>query len=303
MPATNNRDLSEEVLPVAHVLIALMRFLAVLPLSWVRSLGQGFGSLLWLVARTRRHIVLVNLGLCFPEMSASERRALAYRHFVAFGQSVLDRSWLWHAPMAVVQARLHWAGEVSALDDPGPLVLFAPHFVGLDAGGTAVSYRLPVPVAFIFSAQSNPVVEQWVRAGRERGGNVRPHFRHQGMRQILAGLKRGEALHLSPDMDLGHKESIFVPFMNVQQTATVTSLSRLSRAAQARVVPLVTRMTPQGYSVEVHAPISDFPSADLTRDTARMNQLLEGYIRTMPEQYHWVHRRFKTRPEGEPGVY
>lgn len=288
---------------MAHVLIALMRFIALLPLSWVRLLGHGLGSLLWLAARSRRHIVRVNLALCFPELSPAQRQALAYRHFVAFGQSVLDRAWLWHAPMEVVRSRLQWTGDVSALTEPGPLVMFAPHFVGLDAGGTAVSNKLPAPVAFIFSAQSNPVVEQWVRAGRERGGNVRPHFRHQGMRQILSGFKRGESLHLSPDMDLGRKESIFVPFMNVQQAATVTSLSRLSRAAHARVVPLVTRMTAQGYSIEVHPPLSDFPSPDLAHDTARMNQLLEGYIRTMPEQYHWVHRRFKTRPEGEPGVY
>jgi len=104
-------------------------------------------------------------------------------------------------------------------------------------------------------------------------------------------------------MDFGRNESIFVPFMKVDQAATVTSLSRLSRVANARVVPVVTRMTPEGYSIEAHAPISDFPSRDLAHDTARMNQLLEGYIRTMPEQYHWVHRRFKTRPEGEPGVY
>jgi KDO2-lipid IV(A) lauroyltransferase len=266
-------------------------------------LGHGFGFLLWHAARSRRHIVLVNLRLCFPELDEAQRRALAYRHFVAFGQSVLDRAWLWHAPLDVVRQRLHWTGDVQALTAPGPLVMFAPHFVGLDAGGTAVSLKMPVPVAFIFSAQSNPVVETWVRAGRERGGNARPYFRHEGMRQILAGLKRGEPLHLSPDMDFGRNESIFVPFMKVAQAATVTSLSRLSRVTQARVVPVVTRMTPEGYTIEAHAPISDFPSADLAQDTARMNQLLEGYIRTMPEQYHWVHRRFKTRPEGEPGVY
>jgi len=159
----------------------------VLPLSWVRVLGHGFGWLLWHAARSRRHIVLVNLGLCFPELSDAERRALAYRHFVAFGQSVLDRSWLWHAPLDVVRQRLQWTGEVDALTAPGPLVMFAPHFVGLDAGGTAVSLKMPVPVAFIFSAQSNPVVEKWVRAGRERGGNARPHFRHEACARSWPG--------------------------------------------------------------------------------------------------------------------
>ncbi len=280
-----------------------MRAIARWPLPLLRALGAGLGAFLWLVARRRRHIAAVNLRLCFPELGEAARRRLVWRHFIAFGQSVLDRAWLWHAPEPVLQQRLRWSGRVDEVQAPGPLVMFAPHFVGLDAGGMAVAMQLrPGPAAFIFVQQSNPVVERWVRAGRERMGNARPHFRHEGMRQILAGLKRGEPLHLSPDMDFNREESIFVPFMGVP-AATVPSLSRLARVAGARVVPVVTRMTPQGYSIEAHARLADFPSADLVADTARMNEVLAGFIRTMPEQYHWVHRRFKTRPEGEPGVY
>ena len=280
-----------------------MRLIARWPLPLVRALGALLGIVLWLAARRRRHIADVNLRLCFPEWDEAQRRRMVWRHFIAFGQSVLDRAWLWHAPEAVLRKRLQYAGDLQALTAPGPLVMFAPHFVGLDAGGLAVSMALqPAAVAFIFVAQSNPVVEQWVRAGRERTGNTRPYFRHEGMRKILAGLKRGDALHLSPDMDFNRGESIFVPFMGVQ-AATVPSLSRLARVAGARVVPVVTRMTPTGYTLEVHAPLDHFPTEDLVADTTRMNDLLADCIRTMPEQYHWVHRRFKTRPEGEPGVY
>jgi KDO2-lipid IV(A) lauroyltransferase len=158
-------------------------------------------------------------------------------------------------------------------------------------------------VAFIFVKQSNPQVEAWVRQGRERTGNARPYFRHEGMRQILAGLKSGETLHLSPDMDFGRSESVFVPFMGVNKAATVPSLSRLSRVGGARVVPVVTRMTPTGYDIEVHAALENFPTQDLAQDTARMNALLADWVRTMPEQYYWVHKRLKTRPEGEAGFY
>ena len=280
-----------------------MRLIARWPLPLVRALGAGLGALLWLLAAKRRHIADVNLRLCFPGWSDAQRRHMVWRHFIAFGQSVLDRAWLWHAPESLVRQRLQWTGEVQALTGPGPLVMFAPHFVGLDAGGMAVSMKLaPGPAAFIFVAQSNPDIENWVRSGRERMGNARPYFRHEGMRKILSGLRRGEPLHLSPDMDFNREESIFVPFMGVQ-AATVPSLSRLARVAGARVVPVVTRMTPQGYTIEAHAPLVNFPTEDLVADTTRMNELLEGYIRSMPEQYHWVHRRFKTRPEGEPGVY
>ena len=280
-----------------------MRLIARWPLPLVRALGALLGAVLWLAAGRRRHIADVNLRLCFPEWGEAQRKRMVWRHFIAFGQSVLDRAWLWHAPESVLRERLQYAGDLQALTSTGPLVMFAPHFVGLDAGGLAVSMALqPAAVAFIFVAQSNPVVEQWVRAGRERTGNTRPYFRHEGMRKILAGLKRGDALHLSPDMDFNREESIFVPFMGVQ-AATVPSLSRLARVAGARVVPVVTRMTPGGYTLEVHAPLDHFPTEDLVADTTRMNDVLADCIRAMPEQYHWVHRRFKTRPEGEPGVY
>jgi KDO2-lipid IV(A) lauroyltransferase len=288
---------------MVNLLIALMRLCARLPLSWVRAAGLVLGWLLWHFARMRRRVVLVNLQQCMPELSPAEHQALAYRHFKAFGQSVLDRSWLWHAPEDTVRQRLRWVGDVQALHTPGPLVMFAPHFVGLDAGGMAVSLGVAGPVAFIFVGQSSPKVSAWVNQGRERSGNVRPYFRHQGMRQILAGIKKGEPLHLSPDMDFGRSESIFVPFMGVEKAATVPSLSRLSKVAGARVVPVVTRMTDAGYDIEVHAPLTDFPSDDVVQDTVRMNRLLAEWVRSMPEQYYWVHKRLKTRPEGEPSFY
>ncbi len=288
---------------MVKLLIAFLRVLGRLPLPWVRAAGTGLGWLLWHVAVARRRIVQVNLRQCLPEWSEAQRKALAYRHFVAFGQSVMDRAWLWHAPEATVRQRLRWVGDLGALQAPGPMVMFAPHFVGLDAGGMAVSLDVKGPVAFIFAAQSRPAVDAWVREGRERSGNVRPYFRHQGMRQILAGLKKGEPLHLSSDMDFGRGESIFVPFMGVEQAATVPSLSRLSKVVGARVVPVVTRLTPEGYDIEVHTPLADFPSADVVEDTARVNRLLADWVRSMPEQYYWVHKRFKTRPEGEAGFY
>jgi KDO2-lipid IV(A) lauroyltransferase len=288
---------------MVNLLIALMRLFARLPLSWVRAAGSALGWLLWHFAHMRRRVVLVNLQQCMPELSPAEHQALAYRHFKAFGQSVLDRSWLWHAPEDTVRQRLRWVGDVQALHTPGPLVMFAPHFVGLDAGGMAVSLGVAGPVAFIFVGQSSPKVSAWVNQGRERSGNVRPYFRHQGMRQILAGIKKGEPLHLSPDMDFGRSESIFVPFMGVEKAATVPSLSRLSKVAGARVVPVVTRMTDAGYDIEVHAPLTDFPSDDMVQDTVRMNRLLAEWVHSMPEQYYWVHKRFKTRPEGEPSFY
>ena len=287
---------------MVRVLIAFMRLIAPLPLPLLRGLGWGLGMLLLVFARARRHVVQVNVRHCFAALSPAEQRAVVRQHFVQVGQSLIDRAWLWHAPLAVVCQRLQWTGAVEQLAGETPTVIFAPHFVGLDAGGMALAMHSSTPVAFIYVTQSNPDLEQWVNQGRERGGAVKPYFHHHGVKQIITALRHGEKLHLSPDMDLGAQDSVFVDFMGVS-AATVTSLSRFAKLGRAQVVPMLTRMTPQGYTVEVLPAWHDFPSADVTQDTARMNACLADWIATMPSQYYWVHKRFKTRPEGQASLY
>lgn len=287
---------------MVRLLIAFMRLIAPLPLPLLRALGWCFGMLLLAFAHERRHVVQVNLRHCFPELSHGERAALARQHFVQVGQSLIDRAWLWHAPLQVVSQRLQWTGAVEQLAGEQPTVIFAPHFVGLDAGGLALTLHSSTPVAFIYVTQSNPDLEHWVNQGRERGGPVKPYFRHDGVKHIVTALRHGEKLHLSPDMDLGAEDSVFVDFMGVP-TATVTSLSRFAKLGRAQVVPMLTRMTPAGYTIEVLPAWADFPSVDLTQDTERMNARLAEWIAAMPSQYYWVHKRFKTRPESQPALY
>ena len=275
------------------------------PLAWLRVLGHGLGILLWALAKSRRQIVQTNLRLCFSEKSTSDIEALTRAHFVNFAQSLLDRAWLWHATLEKVQSRLTWVGTAEAFDQLNadkPRIVFAPHFVGLDAGGLALTLRLHKPASFIFVPQHNKLMDEWVNQGRQRTGNVKPYFRHEGVKQIMTGLRHGELLHLSPDMDFGPEESIFVPFMGVS-AATVPSLSRFARLGRAPVLMLVTRMTAQGYEMTLTQALENFPTDDVTADTTRMNLLLEEAIRHSPAQYYWVHKRFKTRPEGEPSVY
>ena len=290
---------------MSGLFIALMRFLAHWPLPALRVLGHALGCLLWAVVPSRRRIVQTNLQLCFPYKTAAEIRHLTRAHFVQFAQSLLDRAWLWHAPLATVATRLKWVGSDQALAEltqEGPKIVFAPHFVGLDAGGLALTLKASKPVSFIFVPQHNKVMDAWVNQGRQRTGNVKPYFRHEGVKQIMSGLRHGEMLHLSPDMDFGPEESIFVSFMGVP-AATVPSLSRFARLGRAPVMSLVTRMTPQGYEMEVSEVWQDFPTADVQADTQRMNDALAKAIERSPDQYYWVHKRFKTRPDGIPSVY
>ena len=287
---------------MTHPGVLLMRVLAPLPLGWLRALGSLIGRVLFVLARSRRHVALTNLRLCFPEWSEAHREDVARRSFIAFSQAFLDRAWVWHAPPEVVRRRIRLTGAVDDLRQGGALIIFAPHFYGMDAGGSAVMQQALALGSSIYTRQPDPAVDAWLRAGRQRFGDVILLNRDEGLKPIVRSLREGRALYLLPDMDFGPEDSIFVPFFGVP-AATVPSLARFARLGQARVVPVVTRLTPDGYEAEVHPAWQHYPSDNLEADTRRMNQRLEGYIREMPEQYYWVHKRFKTRPPGEPPVY
>ncbi|MCJ0764970.1 lipid A biosynthesis acyltransferase [Variovorax terrae] len=287
---------------LSHLGVLFMRLLSVLPLAWVRALGWLLGWALYLLAVPRRRVVQTNLALCFPAWTPQRRQALARQVFIHFAQAWLDRSWLWHGTPGAVRRRLHLTGALEALRGEAPTVIFAPHFVGLDAGWTALTQQLPRRYTTIYTDQANKVLDAWILAGRQRFGGARLFGRADGVKAIVAALREGEPLYLLPDMNFGPEESVFVPFYGVS-AATVPSLSRFARLGRARVVPVVTRMTPTGYEVQVLAPWTDFPSDDPQADTALMNQRLQGYIDAMPAQYYWVHKRFKSRPPGEPPVY
>jgi len=287
---------------LSRLCVQFMKALAPLPLGWVRGLGWALGWLLFLIVPRRRHVVRVNLDLCFPQWTPDERRKLVPRVFIAFAQAWLDRSWLWHGDPERVRERVKLQGAVAELEGREPTVVFWPHFVGMDAGWTALTLDTTRPFMTIYTHQANRVVDEWILQGRQRFGEVRLFRRADGVKAVVSALRDGTPLCLLPDMNFGPEESIFVPFYGVP-AATVPSLSRFARLGRAKVVPLLTRITPQGYEVQVLPAWRDFPSDDLEADTALMNERLQDYIDGMPEQYYWVHKRFKTRPEGAKPVY
>ncbi|MEO6320552.1 MAG: lipid A biosynthesis acyltransferase [Polaromonas sp.] len=282
--------------------IAFMKGLAYVPLPVVRALGTALGWVLYALIGARRRVVHANFRVCFPELTKAERHKLALHTFVCFSQAWLDRAWLWHAPKACVQQRVRLTGAVDELAGNEPTVIFLPHFVGLDAAWAATALAMPRPSTTIYTDQSNKRVDQWILQGRQRFGHLRLFGRIEGVKPIVAALREGQPLYLLPDMDFGPDESVFVPFYGVS-TATVPSLSRFARLGRAKVVPLLPRLTADGYEVQVLPAWSEFPSGDALADTARMNARLQDYIATMPAQYYWVHKRFKTRPAGEASLY
>lgn len=287
---------------LTRVLLELIRWLSYLPLAWVRALGYALGLALYVLIPSRRRVVWTNLALCFPTWSRREIRTRAVQTFVHFAQAWLDRGWLWHGAPAVTLRRLHLTGAVGELHGTQPTVIFAPHFVGLDAGWTALTQQIPRQFTTIYTDQANKVSDAWILAGRKRFGSARLFGRIEGVKPILAALKNGEPLYLLPDMNFGPEESVFVPFYGVD-AATVPSLSRFARLGRAKVVPVIACMTPQGYEIKVLPAWENFPTGDLVADTALMNLRLQGYIDAMPSQYYWVHKRFKDRPAGVAPPY
>ena len=282
--------------------IYVMHAMGRLPLAWVRALGWTLGWTLYALAVQRRRVAQTNLRLCFPDQTEPQIRALTIRTFVHFAQAWMDRGWLWHGTEAINRKRLTMIGALHELQGRDPVVIFAPHFVGLDAGWTALTQQLPRHFTTIYTDQANKVLDGWILAGRQRFGHPRLFGRVDGVKTIVAALRAGDPLYLLPDMNFGPEESVFVPFYGVP-AATVPSLSRFAKLGRAKVVPVITRMTARGYEVEVMPAWAGFPTDDVGTDTALMNLRLQSFIDTMPDQYFWVHKRFKDRPPGVPGVY
>ena len=283
--------------------LAFMWLLHLLPLGLLARIGEGVGRLLFPLARERRRVCLVNLERCFPGLPPGERVRIARRHFGAFVRSVLERGILWWAPRERIVRLVRIVGmeHIHAAKD-APVLLLAPHFVGLDAGCTRLTCE--IDMAGIYAKQKDAVFDAMLLHGRTRFGHQRAISRQEGVRAAIAVLKDHVPFYYLPDQDYGARESIFVPFFGVP-AATVTGLSRLARLVGARVIPCVTRMLPggAGYEVRCYPAWEDFPGADPEADARRMNAFIEERVLEMPEQYFWTHKRFKTRPPGEPRWY
>ncbi len=286
---------------MTRLVIAAMWVLHWLPLPVLALLGHGLGLALYVLVPERRHVTLTNLGLCFPALTPVERSALARRHFAAFGRSILELGlWWWASPARIRRLVRLEGGEKLAAYQGHPVILLVPHFVGIDAG--AMRLLLEHGVVAIFTRQKNRVFEAAMNGGRNRFGNCDMVSRQEGTRKALKAMKAGRFFHYSPDMDYGPKESVFVPFFGVQ-TATITGLARLAKLTGATVIPLVTRMAPGGYVATVGEPWAEFPGDGDTGDARRLNAFIEREVLKSPEQYYWLHKRFKTRPPGEQRVY
>ena len=274
-----------------------------LPFRLIAAIGNGLGWLLYLLAAERRKVGAINLKLCFPAMDDTARDKLLRDHFKMFSRGVVERCILWWSRPERIKSLVRIEGwEHYEAVKGTPMVLLTAHFVALDVGGTWLSMHMDY--ADIYSNQKNQYLDELLLKKRARFGNQQLYSRHQGIRPVLKAMREGHPLCYFMDQDLSTRDGMFIPFFGVP-AATLTTLPRLVTMTKAKILPCIISVLPdyQGYEVRFYPAWDNYPSGSDEADACRVNAFIEQRVLEMPEQYFWLHKRFKTRPDGEADFY
>ena len=274
-----------------------------LPFRIIVAMGNGLGTVLYPLAAERRKVGAINLKLCFPDLSDEARQKLLREHFRMFARGLIERSILWWSSAEYISSLIRVEGVEHFETLQGkPAILLTPHFVGMDVGGQWIAQH--TDTVCMYANQKNIYLTELLLQKRARFRNQRLYSRQQGLRPILKGMRAGMPFVYPPDQDQGVRDGAFIPFFGVP-AATMTSVPRIAQMAGAKVVPSITRLLPggEGYVLTFYPTWENYPSGDDIADTRRMNEFIEQRVLEMPEQYFWLHKRFKTRPEGEKRFY
>ncbi len=282
--------------------MGLWRLTALLPYGMMMWLGRGLGRVLLRVGGFRRAIASRNLELCFPEKTTQQRQLLLIKNFEDLGISLFEvaMAWWWPWRRFAERFELHGLEHLEQLNGQGAL-LMAMHYTTLEVGGQILAHYYSTDG--MYRPHGNPVYDYLQQKGRLSNNPDCAVFPREDVRGVLKALRRGRVIWYAPDQDYGRKQSVFAPFFGVP-AASVTATAKLARAGNAKVLPFThVRLANGHYRVTVHPPLENFPSGDDVADATRINNIIEAFIRVTPEQYLWVHRRFKTRPPGAESVY
>lgn len=282
-----------------------MAILAQLPFRWQMALGQLLGKLSYLLLTKRRHIAQTNIALCFPELTSEQQQTLVKQHFVSNGVSMIEVGMEWFKPyrslkhLFEVRGEQHWQAVIA--QGKGALVL-GLHFNTLEIANVEMNRRFNLSVSY--RSHKNPVFDYFQYRGRHKHNPNSATIDRFDLRAMVKSMQSGQFLWYAPDQDYGHKRSVFVPFFGIL-AATLSATPRLARMAKVPVVGLSYRRKPnlRGYIIEFFPVLESVPSGNDEADLLAINQYIEARIRDNPSEYLWVHRRFKTRPEGQASLY
>ncbi len=280
-----------------------MRILAYLPLPMLAGIGSCVGELSHSLFSSRRKIAQKNLRSCFPSWSEEKTADVTRSCFRYIGQSIFFSAFYWWVdPNKLNQkVKIHNREEYDiALSQGKNIILLAPHFCALELAGIVLSQERPM--ISMYQNTKNRLVDKFVKDGRSRFDGILVE-RKEPLRNLIRLIRKGYPFYYLPDQDARDK-GVFAPFFGIQ-ASTIPMLGKFSAISKSVVIPCSSRILDGGKGFEVYlgSPIEDFPTGDDIKDTTIMNQTIEKMIESMPEQYFWVHKRFKTRPPGEPAFY
>ncbi len=283
--------------------LGFLRLSSTLPLPVLRLMGNVLGTLVYHLPLSQRRIAAINIRLCFPELTASQQRQRTRACLRAVTITLFESALAWWGSHERLQKlhRIEGLEYLRAAQKTGKgILLLGGHYSTLELGGRLIS--LYVNGIGIYKPAHNELFEAVMAHSRRK--NFADLIPSKNMRKIIHTLKQGKTCWYAPDQDFGRQGTVFAPFMGVP-AASLTITARLAQLSGAIVLPFFSRRLPgnQGYVISLQAPLDNFPTGDDLADASRVNQIIEEGIRWAPEQYLWVHRRFKTRPFGEPQLY
>lgn len=283
--------------------VSTMALLSRLPRAALLLIGKLLGYTFYLLGNSRRHTTRVNIGLCFSELSQREQANLVKEVMIDNGIGFLETCIAWFNPSQVRPDMIEISGEqhlIDAVSAGKGVILVGAHYSTLDLGGLLMAKYHKVGV--MYRANKNPLFDLFMRTSRKKF--CAAVIERSDMRSVIRFIRQGGIMWYAPDQDYGPKQSVFAPFFGIE-AATITVIPRLVKINDSPVLILGHHRTPdgKGYRVTISKPLQNYPTGDDVVDATTINSCLEEEIRRFPSQYMWLHRRFKTRPKGEPGFY
>lgn len=275
-----------------------------LPYPVLHVIGSSLGRAARPFLKRREKIAARNIALCFPEMNDADKEKLLEQNFVSLGMGLIETgmAWFWSDNRVRKWFDVEgYANLTRALEDKKGVMVVGVHFMSLELGGRAMG--LCRPMMATYRRHNSPLME-WVQT-RCRLRSNKAMIDRRNLRGLVSALKAGEAVWFAPDQDYGPKGSTFAPFFSVPQAATTNGTYVLSRltGADLLTITMVRKTNKRGYSLHISQAMTDYPGGDEQLAANYMNKVIEKEILRAPEQYLWVHRRFKTRPAGEASLY
>jgi KDO2-lipid IV(A) lauroyltransferase len=288
-----------------HAIVAVLKLLSHVPYGLLVSIGYGLGYIAARIPGDRNRVVKTNLHLCFPELNTTEIDLLSKQHWRLLGRSLVEKSIIWLGSKEQLSNMIEVKSAVD-LKNKKPRILVNMHFTGIEGSiilsALAKQNYWPRTSGF-FQRMKSPFFNQKIIEWRNRfGGNSID--RQGNSKEIIREIRNGDFIIIAPDIDLGTKDSEFVPFFGIE-TNTITAVSRLAKITGAEVCLMTTTLKADesGYLCQISEPLENFPGSDPKADTARLNQYFEKEIRLRPAEYYWVHKRFKNRPSNKANPY